>query len=73
MTDAQQLGLLTIVSAALFLELLVLNRKKLATLLPAFTPRAFSAVLRYVTVKALPQALFNPAPDLPKAAKKTLR
>lgn len=71
MTDAQQLGFLTLVSAALFLELLVLNRKKLATLLPAFTPRAFGEVLRYVTVQAMPQALFNPAPDIPAAVERT--
>jgi hypothetical protein len=73
MNEAQQLTLLTVVSAALFVGLAVRNRKQLSTLLPAFTPRAFVQVLGYVTRKALPEALFNPAPNLPKAAKKTHR
>ncbi|MDQ2823592.1 MAG: hypothetical protein M3Y65_24985 [Pseudomonadota bacterium] len=70
MNEAQQLTLLALVSAALFVGLAVRNRKQLSTLLPAFTPRAFGTVLRYVTVKALPQALFNPAPKLPAVIKK---
>lgn len=73
MNEAQQLTLLTLVSAALFVGLAVRNRKQLSTLLPAFTPRAFVKVMSYVTRKALPVALFNPAPNLPTAGKKTPR
>lgn len=64
MNEAAQIGLLALVVAAVFLELALHQKTKLARLLPAFTPRAFASVCKGIYRAVMPQALWNPAPEL---------
>lgn len=64
MNEAAQIGLLALVAVAVFLELALHQKTKLARLLPAFTPRAFASVCKGIYRAVMPEALYNPAPKL---------